>query len=43
MTQSRRRYPIGEQDFACLRNGGFVYVDKTEYVCRMTHANGLVL
>lgn len=37
--QTTRRYPIGEQDFASLRNGGFVYVDKTEYVYRMTHAN----
>ena len=22
-------YPIGVQDFASIRNGGFVYVDKT--------------
>ena len=26
------RYPIGEQSFESLRNGGFLYVDKTRYV-----------
>ena len=31
MTHSER-YPIGEQSFESLRNGGFLYVDKTRYV-----------
>lgn len=26
------RYPIGKQDFASLREGGFAYVDKTGYI-----------
>jgi hypothetical protein len=30
-----RKYPIGIQDFAKLREGGYVYVDKTEYVYRL--------
>ncbi|MDE7081119.1 MAG: ATP-binding protein [Muribaculaceae bacterium] len=30
-----RRYPIGIQTFADIRNGGYVYVDKTEYVWRL--------
>jgi hypothetical protein len=30
-----RKYPIGIQDFAKLRDGGYVYVDKTECVYRL--------
>ncbi len=30
-------YPIGEQDFAGIRQRGLVYVDKTDLVYRMTH------
>lgn len=30
--ESSRPYPIGIQDFAKLREGGFLYVDKTQYV-----------
>ncbi len=29
------RYPIGIQDFRALRKGGYLYVDKTEYVARL--------
>ena len=39
MDTGRRRYPIGEQDFPSLRSNGYVYVDKTAYVYRMTHAD----
>jgi hypothetical protein len=30
------KYPVGMQDFAYLRRNGFVYVDKTEYVYRLS-------
>ncbi|WP_165157341.1 AAA family ATPase, partial [Parabacteroides sp. ZJ-118] len=33
----RRLYPIGIQTFSKLREGNYVYVDKTELVYRMTH------
>lgn len=33
----RRRYPIGIQTFSEIRTKGYVYVDKTELVYRMTH------
>ncbi|MCC8118411.1 MAG: ATP-binding protein [Bacteroidales bacterium] len=29
------RYPIGIQDFRDLRNGGYLYVDKTELIARL--------
>ena len=32
------RYPIGNQDFRSLRAKGFVYVDKTEHICRIPDA-----
>jgi hypothetical protein len=31
-----QRYPIGIQDFGEIRKGGFVYVDKTEFVYKLT-------
>ena len=31
------RYPIGIQTFECLREEGFYYIDKTEYIYRLTH------
>ena len=34
---SEMRYPIGIQDFKSLREGGYVYVDKTRHVYRLTH------
>ena len=36
---SRKRYPIGIQTFSEIRRGDYLYVDKTEYVYRMTHSN----
>ena len=35
--EQRRLYPIGIQTFSKLREGNYVYVDKTELVYRMTH------
>ena len=32
-------YPIGIQDFAKIRNGGFVYVDKTDLVYKLTRGS----
>ena len=26
------KYPIGEQDFKNVRDGGFVYIDKTSFI-----------
>lgn len=34
------RYPIGMQDFAKIREGGYLYVDKTRYIWDMTHGAG---
>ena len=33
-------YPIGIQTFSELREKNYVYIDKTEYVYRMTHSSG---
>ena len=38
MTEQIRLYPIGQQDFPSLRRKGSIYIDKTEYVYRMTHS-----
>jgi hypothetical protein len=32
-------YPIGVQDFATIRQGGYVYVDKTELVYKLTRGH----
>lgn len=40
MDATRRRYPIGIQTFSEIRKGDYLYVDKTEYVYRMTHSDG---
>ena len=34
----RRLYPIGIQTFEKIRNGNYLYIDKTEYVYRMVHS-----
>ena len=39
MARGVRLYPIGQQDFPSLRKRGDVYVDKTEYVYKMTHTS----
>ncbi|MDE7345156.1 MAG: ATP-binding protein [Muribaculaceae bacterium] len=31
------KYPIGEQDFKMLRDGGFSYIDKTRYIEKITN------
>lgn len=33
-----QRYPIGIQTFSKIREGNYLYIDKTEYVYRMTHS-----
>ena len=35
-----RLYPIGMQTFSEIREEGFLYIDKTEYIYRMTHTSG---
>lgn len=34
----QKLYPIGIQSFSKIREGNYVYIDKTEYVYRMTHS-----
>ena len=34
----RRLYPIGIQTFSKIREGNYLYIDKTEYVYRMAHS-----
>ena len=35
----RNRYPAGQQDFALLRKGKMLYVDKTAYIYELTRQN----
>ncbi len=37
---ARKLYPIGIQTFERIREEDMFYVDKTEYVYRMTHTDG---
>ena len=40
MDMQQRLYPVGRQDFAEIRTAGnFMYIDKTEYIYRMTHSD----
>ena len=39
MQYTRRKYPIGIQTFEKIRTGNYMYVDKTEYIYRMVHAD----
>lgn len=32
-----RKYPIGIQTFSEIRNGGYVYIDKTDLVRNLAH------
>lgn len=34
----QKLYPIGIQTFSEIRKGNYVYIDKPEYVYRMTHS-----
>ena len=36
---ARKFYPIGIQTFEKIRKGNYIYIDKTEYIYRMTHAD----
>ena len=36
--QALKLYPVGIQTFSELRNSGYLYIDKTEQVYRMTHS-----
>lgn len=38
MEEQRQLYPIGIQTFSIIREENYLYIDKTEYVYRMTHA-----
>lgn len=40
---TRRLYPIGIQTFSEIRRQNMAYIDKTEYVYRMTHTDGKFL
>ncbi len=37
---TRKRYPLGIQTFERIRKEDLFYIDKTEYVYRMTHTDG---
>ena len=37
--EGRRKYPVGKSDFPQVRQGNYLYIDKTEYVYRMTHSD----
>ena len=39
MLYTRRKYPIGIQTFSEIRNKAFLYIDKTEYIHRLVHAD----
>jgi hypothetical protein len=39
MTDVRPRYPLGMQVFSELREGNFLYVDKTELIYKLTHGD----
>jgi len=39
MTYATRLYPIGIQTFSEIINKNYLYIDKTEYVYRMTHSS----
>lgn len=37
---TRKNYPIGEQDFANIRNDGLVYIDKTRLIYNIVSERG---
>ena len=39
MSTTIRRYPVGIQTFSIIREENYLYIDKTEYVYRMTHSD----
>ncbi len=42
-TMAAKRYPIGIQTFEKLIKGNFLYIDKTEYIYKMTHSDSTYL
>lgn len=38
MEQQQQLYPIGIQTFSKIREGNYLYIDKTEYIYKMTHS-----
>ena len=40
MNTQQKLYPVGIQTFSELMNKNYLYIDKTEYVYRMTHSGG---
>ncbi|MBQ9549318.1 MAG: ATP-binding protein [Lachnospiraceae bacterium] len=43
MGRTARKFPIGVQDFEGLREDGFLYVDKTEYICHLLNGKAYFL
>ena len=39
-TIQERRYPIGIQTFETVREGGYLYIDKTAYIHELAHKSG---
>ncbi|HCN52479.1 MAG TPA: hypothetical protein DIS88_01375 [Prevotella sp.] len=39
MEQIKRKYPVGIQTFSEIINGGYVYVDKTDFVWQLVIPN----
>ena len=37
--RQQRKYPVGIQTFSELREKGYIYIDKTDQIYRMAHAN----
>ncbi|MCH5238265.1 MAG: AAA family ATPase, partial [Muribaculaceae bacterium] len=42
MEAKKQRYPIGQQDFAGIREDNWVYIDKTALIYELTHGNKYV-
>lgn len=43
MTESARRYPVGIQTFSKLREGNYLYIDKSEYIYNLAHGDSQYL
>ena len=43
MMRQRKLYPIGIQTFSEISGKNYLYIDKTEYVYRMTHSDSKYL
>lgn len=39
MEEKKQKYPIGDQDFKSIREGGFLYIDKTKYIESILEGN----